>query len=82
MGVKLVIFDGEGIIYDAKLTVRKFKAEYGNFLKNFGFADEVTVIAPGINAKMNEFQAAYGIVQLKYSTLKFSCAGGISGTAP
>lgn len=37
-----------------------------DFLKNFGFADETTVIAPGINAKMNELQAAYGLVQLKY----------------
>lgn len=36
-----------------------------DFLKNFGFADEVTVVAPGINAKMNEIQAAYGLLQLK-----------------
>ena len=36
-----------------------------DFLKNFGFADELTVVAPGINAKMNEIQAAYGILQLK-----------------
>ena len=37
-----------------------------DYLKNFGFADEVTVVAPGINAKMNEIQAAYGLLQLKY----------------
>ena len=37
-----------------------------DFLKNFGFADEVTVVATGINAKMNELQAAYGLLQLKY----------------
>ncbi len=37
-----------------------------DFLKNFGFANEVTVVAPGINAKMNELQAAYGLLQLKY----------------
>jgi len=37
-----------------------------DFLKNFGFAGETTVIAPGINAKMNELQAAYGLVQLKH----------------
>ncbi len=37
-----------------------------DYLKNFGFADEVTVVAPGINAKMNEMQAAYGLLQLKY----------------
>ncbi len=33
-------------------------------LKNFGFVDEVTVVAPGINGKMNEFQAALGLLQL------------------
>ncbi|MBN2899568.1 MAG: DegT/DnrJ/EryC1/StrS family aminotransferase, partial [Clostridia bacterium] len=37
-----------------------------DFLKNFGFANEVTVVEPGINAKMNEIQAAYGLVQLKH----------------
>ena len=37
-----------------------------DFLKNFGFADETTVIAPGINAKMNEVQSVYGLLQLKY----------------
>jgi len=36
-----------------------------DYLKNFGFADELTVVAPGINAKMNELQAAYGLIQLK-----------------
>ena len=34
-------------------------------LKNFGFAGETTVVAPGINAKMNEVQAAMGLLQLK-----------------
>jgi dTDP-4-amino-4,6-dideoxygalactose transaminase len=37
-----------------------------DYLKNFGIADETTVVAPGINAKMNELQAAYGLLQLKY----------------
>ncbi|MDQ8186288.1 DegT/DnrJ/EryC1/StrS family aminotransferase [Pelagicoccus sp. SDUM812002] len=37
-----------------------------DFLKNFGFAGETTVIAPGINSKMNEMQAALGLVQLKH----------------
>lgn len=36
-----------------------------DYLKNFGIADEETVIGPGINGKMNEFQAAYGLLQLK-----------------
>ena len=33
-------------------------------LKNFGIADEETIIGPGINGKMSEFQAAYGLLQL------------------
>ncbi len=37
-----------------------------DYLKNFGFADETTVIGPGINGKMNEVQAAFGLLQLKY----------------
>ncbi len=36
-----------------------------DYLKNFGFAGETEVVAPGINAKMNEIQAAYGLLQLK-----------------
>lgn len=35
-------------------------------LKNFGFSDEVTVVAPGINGKMNEVQAAFGLLQLSH----------------
>ena len=35
-------------------------------LKNFGFVDEVTVVAPGINGKMSEFNAALGVLQLKH----------------
>lgn len=34
-------------------------------LKNFGFVDEVTDVAPGINGKMSEFNAALGLLQLK-----------------
>lgn len=37
-----------------------------DYLKNFGFADEVTIVAPGINAKMDEIRAAYGLLGLKY----------------
>jgi dTDP-4-amino-4,6-dideoxygalactose transaminase len=36
-----------------------------DYLKNFGFADEVTVVAPGINAKMDEVRSAYGLLALK-----------------
>ncbi|MFH1612620.1 MAG: DegT/DnrJ/EryC1/StrS family aminotransferase [bacterium] len=35
-------------------------------LKNFGYSGEVTVVATGINGKMNEVQAAFGLLQLKY----------------
>jgi dTDP-4-amino-4,6-dideoxygalactose transaminase len=41
------------------------KARIDN-LKNFGFTGETTIASPGINAKMNEFQAALGLLQLKY----------------
>lgn len=37
-----------------------------DFLKNFGFSDEVTVVGPGYNAKLNEMQAAFGLLQLRY----------------
>jgi len=37
-----------------------------DYLKNFGFAGETTVVAPGINAKMDEIRAAYGLLSLKY----------------
>ena len=35
-------------------------------LKNFGFVDEVTVTSAGINGKMSEINAAFGLVQLKH----------------
>ena len=50
---------GAIICKDAKMKQRI------DFLKNFGFSDEVTVVAPGINAKMNEVQAAFGLLSLK-----------------
>ncbi len=34
-------------------------------LKNFGFVDETTVVATGINGKMGEIQAAFGLLQLR-----------------
>jgi len=51
---------GALITNDSKLKERI------DFLKNFGFSDETTVIEPGTNGKMNEIQAAYGLLQLKY----------------
>lgn len=37
-----------------------------DFLKNFGHAGETTVVAPGINGKMNELQAAFGLLELRH----------------
>lgn len=53
--------EGGAIICNDEKTKQRI-----DYLKNFGFADETTVIAPGINAKMNEMQAAYGMLQLNY----------------
>ena len=36
-----------------------------DYLKNFGFASEVEVVAPGINSKMDEMRSAYGLLNLK-----------------
>lgn len=36
-----------------------------DYLKNFGFAGETTVVAPGINSKMDEIRSAYGLLNLK-----------------
>ena len=54
-------FEGGAIICHDERTYQRI-----NYLKNFGFADETTVVAPGINAKMNEFQAGMGLLQLQY----------------
>lgn len=35
-----------------------------DFLKNFGFANETTVVGPGINSKVDEMRAAYGLLNL------------------
>lgn len=54
-------FEGGAIICpDAKTKLRI------DHLKNFGFVDELTVIAPGINGKMSEFNAALGLLQLQH----------------
>jgi len=37
-----------------------------DYLKNFGFAGETTVVAPGINGKMDEVRSAYGLLGLKH----------------
>lgn len=37
-----------------------------DYLKNFGFAGETEVVAPGINSKMDEIRAAYGLLNLRH----------------
>ena len=54
-------FEGGAIICpDAKTKLRIDQ------LKNFGFVDETTVVAPGINGKMSEINAAFGMLQLHH----------------
>lgn len=36
-----------------------------DYLKNFGFAGETEVVAPGINGKMDEIRSAYGLLNLR-----------------
>ena len=50
---------GAGLYSDGKTKKRI------DYLKNFGFAGETEVVAPGINSKMDEMRAAYGLLNLK-----------------
>jgi dTDP-4-amino-4,6-dideoxygalactose transaminase len=54
-------FEGGAIVCPDEKTKQRI-----DHLKNFGFVDEVTVVAPGINGKMSEFNAALGVLQLKH----------------
>lgn len=54
-------FEGGAIISPDAKTKQRI-----DHLKNFGIADELTVTAPGINGKMSEINAAFGLVQLKH----------------
>jgi dTDP-4-amino-4,6-dideoxygalactose transaminase len=53
--------EGGAIICHDEATKKRI-----DYLKNFGFAGETTIMAPGINSKMNEMQAALGLVQLNH----------------
>jgi len=52
--------EGGALICHDKATKQRI-----DFLKNFGFNGETTVVAPGINSKMDEIRAAYGLLNLK-----------------
>jgi dTDP-4-amino-4,6-dideoxygalactose transaminase len=54
-------FEGGAIICHDSDTKKRI-----DFLKNFGFANETTVVGAGINGKLNELQAAFGLLQLKH----------------
>jgi dTDP-4-amino-4,6-dideoxygalactose transaminase len=54
-------FEGGAIICPDARTKQRI-----DHLKNFGFVNETTVVAPGINGKMNEVCAAFGLLQLKH----------------
>lgn len=54
-------FEGGAIVCGDAKTKQRI-----DHLKNFGFVDETTVVAPGINAKMSEFNAAFGLLQLRH----------------
>ena len=50
---------GAMVMHDAETKKRV------DYLKNFGFAGETEVVAPGINSKMDEVRAAYGLLNLR-----------------
>ena len=54
-------FEGGAIICPDAKTKQRI-----DHLKNFGFVDEITVVAPGINGKMSEINAAFGVLQLQH----------------
>lgn len=54
-------FEGGAIICPDKKTKERI-----DNLKNFGIVDETTVVAPGINGKMGEVNAAFGLLQLQH----------------
>lgn len=54
-------FEGGAIVCPDAKTKQRI-----DHLKNFGFVNEVTVAAPGINGKMSEWNAALGLLQLTH----------------
>jgi len=54
-------FEGGAIVCPDAKTKQRI-----DHLKNFGFVNEITVVAPGINGKMSEVCAAMGLLQLRY----------------
>lgn len=61
-------FEGGAIICPDAKTKKRIDQ-----LKNFGFVDEITVVAPGINGKMSEINAAFGLLQLQHIDKAIQC---------
>ncbi len=68
-------FEGGAIVCQDAKTKQQL-----DHLKNFGFVDETVVVAPGINGKMSEFNAALGLLQLKYVGAAIARRGEITRT--
>jgi len=52
--------EGGALVMHDEVTKKRI-----DYLKNFGFAGETEIVAPGINSKMDEMRAAYGLLNLK-----------------
>lgn len=66
-------FEGGAIVCPDAKTKQRI-----DHLKNFGFVDEVTVVASGINGKMTEVNAALGLLQLKHIDEALARRGEVS----
>ncbi|MBD3316417.1 MAG: DegT/DnrJ/EryC1/StrS family aminotransferase, partial [Chitinivibrionales bacterium] len=54
-------FEGGALIAHDEVMKKRI-----DFLRNFGFADETTVVAPGSNGKVDELRSAFGLLQLRH----------------
>lgn len=52
--------EGGAMVMHDEITKKRI-----DYLKNFGFANETTVVGPGINSKMDEMRSAYGLLNLR-----------------
>ena len=52
--------EGGALVVHDEVTKKRI-----DYLKNFGFAGETEIVAPGINSKIDEMRAAYGLLNLK-----------------
>jgi dTDP-4-amino-4,6-dideoxygalactose transaminase len=66
-------FEGGALVCPDEKTKQRV-----DHLKNFGYSGEVRVVAPGINGKMNEVQAAFGLLQLRHVDAAIARRGEIA----